>query len=36
VERAHHFRMVAAKTADHGERRNRNAAQHEIGIVRER
>jgi hypothetical protein len=28
--------MVAAKAPDHSERRNRDAAQHETGIARER
>jgi hypothetical protein len=36
AERVHDLRMVTPKAADHVERRNRNAAQREIGIARER
>ena len=36
AERAHDLRMVAAKAADHRERRDRDAAQRETGIARER
>ena len=36
AERAHDLRMVAAKAADHIERRDRDAAQRETGIARER
>jgi hypothetical protein len=36
AERRHHLRMIAAKPADHRERRNCNAAQGETGIARER
>ena len=36
AERAHDLRMIAAKAADHRERRNRDAAQRETGIARER
>ncbi len=36
AEGVHHLRMVSAKATDHVERRNRNAAQREIGIARER
>jgi hypothetical protein len=36
AERAHHLRVIAAKAADHMERRNRDAAQREIGIAGER